>query len=315
MTPKDFKYSISMWQLFWGDAYIWFPLSSYNELFILPASSTHPVFDKSGNIWYQTIFPNGKQETLPAVEVMHLMINSADGITGRSVLSFARETIGRQLGAHETQDKILGKGLNPTSVITVNGEVSPDARKKIKDSYIHSVEEDGVAIFDNKITKYESLTLKPIEAQFLETTNATDIEIANFFNFPAYKLNMGKEAYNSNEQQDLDYLKSTLNPYLIGWEQAARINWLSAFEQSTTYFKFNRAALLQTSAKDRSQYLKDQIMSGQLTPNEARKINDESPYEGGDGHYIPANMALVNDDGSLASTTGVSNPPEQPQQE
>lgn len=313
MTPFLFKRTVIMWLLYWGDAYVWYPPSSYNELFILPASTTHPWFDESGNLWFKTIFPNGKQETLPAVEVLHLMINSIDGIVGRSVLSYARDTIGRQMGAHETQDRIAGKGLNPTAALYMAGEVSEEARTKAKDAYIKAVDETGVAVFDNKVSKFETVTMKPVDVQFLETVGATDIEIANFFGMPAYKLNMGKQSYESNSQQDLDYLKSTLNPYLISWEQAARINWVSALEQVFTYFKFNREALLQTSAKDRAQYLKDQIMSGQMSPNEARQINDQSPYAGGDGHYIPANMAMVNDDGTLASTTGVSNPPD-PQQ-
>jgi hypothetical protein len=30
-----------------------------------------------------------------------------------------------------------------------------------------------------------------------------------------------------------------------------------------------------------------------MTPNEARAVEDESAYEGGDLHYVPANMVAI----------------------
>jgi HK97 family phage portal protein len=160
-----------------------------------------------------------------------------------------------------------------------------------------------LAVMDAKISKFEVITMKPVDAQFLESINATDMQIANFFGMPAYKLNMGKQSYESNEQQDLDYLKTTLDPYLVQWEQAAALRWLSEAEQNYTYFRFNRDVILRTDAKTRTGILKDKIQSGQMTPNEARQIEDMPAYEGGDAHYIPANMAMVGADGTLIGGT------------
>jgi len=77
------------------------------------------------------------------------------------------------------------------------------------------------------------------------------------------------------------------------------LKWISDAERGFTYLRFIREALLRSDAKTRSTYLKEKILSGQLSPNEARQIDDISPYEGGDSRYIPANMARVADDGSL----------------
>lgn len=304
MTPFVFKKTVILWMIYYGNAYIWEPAVPYRELFILDAEKTNPVFDQNGNLWYETLFPDGKTEKLPAVEVTHLMINSTDGLSGKSVLTYARETMGRQLGAHDTQDRLHGQGLNPAAAIYVNGEISDDkARQKIKNSYLDSVRgssnSSGVAVFDNKISKFETISIKPIDAQFLETVQATDAEIANYFGVPLHKLNMGKQSYESNQAQQMDYLNTTLNPYLVQWEQAARLKWIPAADRANTYARFIREALLRTDAKTRSAYLKELIMSGQLTPNEARQIEDRSAYEGGDSYYMPSNMARVNPDGSL----------------
>ncbi len=309
MNPFVFKKTTMLWLLYYGNAFIWSPPGPHPELFILAADKTFPVFDQDGNIWFQTTFPNGTEpETLPGDEVLHLMINSADGLSGKSVLTYARETMGRQLGAHETQDLVYSQGLNPSAALYVAGDLQPEARERVKNAYLSAVQgskgSGGVAVFDNTVTKFEAISMKPVDAQFLETTQATDAEIANFFGMPLHKINMGKQSYESNTQQQQDYIDTTLDPYLVQWEQAARLKWLPVEAQASTYFRFIREALLRMNAKERATYLKDKILSGQMCPNEARQIDDLSAYEGGDSYYIPGNMAQVAPDGSLIIGAG-----------
>jgi len=306
MTPFIFKKMAIMWLLTHGASYIWQPprqAGRQRELFILPSDRTTPLFDTDGNLWYRTTFHSGAQEYLPDVEVMKLLINSTDGITGRGVITYARETLGRQLGAHETQGRFYSQGLNPGGIVWIAGDASKEARTKIRDAYSETMSGSSnayrLAVFDQKITKFEPITMKPVDAQFLESIQENDVEIANFFGLPLYKLNSGKQSYQSNEQQNLDYLNTTLDPYLVQWEQEAAIRWLTEEEQNYTYLRFNRDALLRTDAKTRAEYLEKKIFSGQLTPNEARQIEDLPAYARGDRFYIPANMM------SIAPSSGI----------
>lgn len=299
MTPFIFK---KLWidsLIWWGNAYIWKPAQAFAELFLLDPTETTPEFDENGNLWYRTRFPNGEEQRLPWDEVNHLMINSKNGLVGRSVLTYARDTLGRQQGALLTQDMIFGRGLNNAAIIQMNGELSNEAKTRVRAEYEKVMSGPSnagrLAVLDSMVTKFETITIKPVDAQFLETVQATDAQIANFFGVPLYKLNQGKQSYESNEQQNMDYLRTTLNPYLVQIEQGARLKWLTVEEQGEMYFRFIRESLLQTDAKSRAEYLEKQILSGQITPNEARQINDMSAYEGGDRHYIPANMTVVED--------------------
>lgn len=302
MIPFVWKKTIVTWLLFWGNAYIWLPPGPYPEMFILPANKTYPVLDEDGNKWYSTTFPNDKEEMIPDAEIVHLMINSSDGLSGKSVLSYARETIGRQLSAHETRDAMSG-GLNPSAAIFINGEVNAEARAAVRRAYLDAVtgssNAGGVAVFDSKIAKFEPISMSMADAQFLEGIAATDADIANFFNFPLHKLNMGKQSYESNEQQELNYLKSTLNPVLVQWEQAGAVKWIAEADQPFDYLKFNRDAILQTDTKTRSEVIRNRILSAVMTPNEALQIEDMNGYEGGDAHYMPTNMGRVLPDGSV----------------
>jgi len=301
MVPFVFKKMAISRLLTHGAAYIWQPprrAGARRELFILPNDYTAIVWQGT-QMFYEVSIPGYEPIKHPDVEVLPLLINSTDGINGKGVIAYARETLGRQLSNYKTQNKIAGRGLNPSGIAWMGGELSRDARKKVRDVYEEAMQESGIAVFDSKVTKFEPITLKPVDAQFLESIQENDVEIANFFGLPLYKLNQGKQSYQSNDQQDFDYLKTTLDTYLVQWEQSAALKWLSEAEQNYTYFRFNRDALLRTDAKTRAETLEKRIFSGQLTTNEARQIEDMPSYTGGDSYYIPANMGVIQDDGSL----------------
>ena len=300
VSPFLFKKQVMNWLIFWGNAYVWTPPGFPREMFVLPASKVEPVFDEAGNLWYE--YKNGENDEnklyLPLNEVMQLMINpDQTGFKGRSVITYARESIGRQMGAYETMGNFYAQGLNPSGIIWTNGDLNKDARDKVRSSYTQAMggSENAykLAVFDSKISKFEPITMKPVDVQFLESINATDVDIANYFGLPIYKFNMGKQSYQSNEQQNLDYLSTTLDPYLVQWEQAGRLKWIPEGEQATTYIKFIRESMLRTDAKTRADYMRTKIESGQMTPNEARGLDDLSPYADGDSYYMASNIAKI----------------------
>ena len=300
-TPFQFKKSVIQWQLFYGNAYVWMPPVLPRQLLILPADRTKPVFDLEGNLWYEVRFSNtAKPEYIPSVEILHLLINpDATGFVGRGVITYARETLGRKLGMQKTESRFYSQGMNASGILYVNiNEIKDDEeRNKIRRSFSDAVTGSenayNIAVADKRIVKFEPIAIHPKDAQFLEAIEATDRDIANFFGMPLHMLNMGKEAYNSNEQKYGEYLQGTLDAYLVPWEEAARIKWLTTEEQSTNYFKFNRASLLRMNAKDRAETNEIRIRSGQMSPNEARSKDDMNAYENGDDFYMTNNYSVI----------------------
>jgi HK97 family phage portal protein len=161
-----------------------------------------------------------------------------------------------------------------------------------------------LAVFDSLITKYEPIDIQLKDAQFLESIDANDRDICNFFGLSEHMLNRGKEAYNSNEQKYIEYLQGTLDSYLVPWEEGARIRWLPSAEQSDTYFKFVRESLLRMDSKTRAEVIEINIRSGIMTPNEGCEKNDMSGYPEGDRHYISANVAPIESAGAVNQTGG-----------
>jgi len=127
----------------------------------------------------------------------------------------------------------------------------------------------------------------------LESIDATDRDICNFFGLPEHMLNRGKQSYNSNEQKYIEYLQGTLDAYLVPWEEGARIRWLTNAEQSNTYFKFVREALLRMDSKARAESMAIRIQNGMMTPNEGREKDDMSAYPDGDRYYMAGNILPI----------------------
>jgi len=297
-TPFQFKKASIEWLLFYGNNYIWNPTVGPRQLLILPANRTYPVFDLEGNLWYRHTFSNGQTAYIPAVEILHQLINpDATGYMGRGVITFARETFGRQLAAHKTQSRLYSQGMMPAAYVQMSGKLSPEARKKVREAYeeqMVGVENAyRLAVFDDMITKFEPINIQLKDAQFLESIDATDRDICNFFGLSEHMLNRGKEAYNSNEQKYIEYLQGTLDSYLVPWEEAAKIRWLSREEQKSNYFKFIRESLLRMDSKARAESMAIRIQNGMLTPNEGREKDDMSAYDGGDVHYMAGNILPI----------------------
>lgn len=183
----------------------------------------------------------------------------------------------------------------------MQGNLSAEARNKVRDAYSETMGGSSnayrLAVFDDAITTFEPINIQLKDAQFLESIEATDKDIANFFGLPEHMLNRGKEAYNSNEQKYIEYLQGTLDAYLVPWEEAARIRWLSREEQATTYFRFVRDSLLRMDSKSRAETNEIRIRSGQMSPNEAREKDDVSAYTGGDKFYMAGNIFAIDGEG------------------
>ncbi len=298
-TPFLLKKAVTEWLIFHGNSYQWRPPSSPNQVFLLPANKTRPTFDVDGNLWYETKFSSStKPSYIPGVEILHLLINPDEtGWMGRGVVTFARETFGRRMAANKTQAMMYAQGFMPAAVMRVDGEASKEVREKIRDAYEDSMSGSEnafrLAILDNKIKEYTPVEMQVKDSDWLESISATDDDIALFFGMPGHMLNKGKEAYNSNEQKFQEFVSLTLDPFLVPWEEAARVRWLSREEQVNTYFKFKREALLRMNAKERAEINSTKIQTGQMTPNEGRAQDELNPYPEGDQYFMASNIQAI----------------------
>lgn len=93
--------------------------------------------------------------------------------------------------------------------------------------------------------KYTPISIAPNEAQFLETRKFQIDEIARIFRVPPHMVgDLDKSSFSNIEQQSLEFVKYTLDPWVSRWEQAMARALLSAEEKKKYFFKFNVDGLL-----------------------------------------------------------------------
>lgn len=297
-TPFLFKKNLIEWVIFYGNSFAWSPPVWPFQKYILPGDSTYPVFDEEGDLWYATTLADGTRSYIPGAEVLHWLINPDEtGHMGRGVIEYARETIGRQMGAYDAESQIFADGLTPAAYMQVAATLDAKGRAAYRDSYGEIMSADGprLAVFDNRITKFEPVTMNPVDAQFLELIGATDRDIANFFGMPLHMLNMGKESFNSNEQKYLEYRSETLDPYFVQFEQGARLKWLAEDQIVDHFWKFNRDAIMRMDGMSRAQMNEVLIRSGQRNLDEVRDKDDMSALPDGLGQkfYMTKNYTDI----------------------
>lgn len=81
---------------------------------------------------------------------------------------------------------------------------------------------------------YTPISISPNEAQFLETRKFQIDEIARIFRVPPHMVgDLEKSSFSNIEQQSLEFVKYTLEPWIVRWEQSINRALLSETEKPT----------------------------------------------------------------------------------
>jgi HK97 family phage portal protein len=240
--------------------------------------------------------PKGQPVTLTQDEVFHLRGMSSDGVTGLSVIEHATNSLGLSLAAERYGSKFFSQGATVAAVVehpkTLTGEA---AVKNLKWSIDEQVKNPhGVLVLEQGMT-WKQIGMKAEEAQLIATMEFGIEEVARWFNVPLHLLRSNKQAqtYASIEMFDLELVIHTFRPWAVRFEQAIRRDLITGFE---TYFvEFLMDALMRGDSAARAAYYNSGIMTGWLTPNEARVKENMNPIEGLDEPLRPLNMTKASD--------------------
>jgi HK97 family phage portal protein len=157
--------------------------------------------------------------------------------------------------------------------------------------------------------KYQQIGIPPEEAQFLETRKFQINEIARMYRIPPHMVgDLEKSSFSNIEQQSLEFVKYTLDPWVSRWEQAMVRALLSAEEKKKYFFKFNVDGLLRGDYQSRMNGYAIGRQNGWMSANDIRELEnlDRIPAEdGGDLYLINGNMTKLADAGIMIGNQSV----------
>lgn len=304
VTAGIFKQTLTAHALLWGNGYAWISRDGAArpiELLILGPDRTQAVRGPNGSLFYVTRI-GSQQRTLRADEVLHVRGLGFDGLQGYSVVELAKQSLGLGLAAEKFGNKFFARGATSSGVITHPGKLKQVAAENLLRTFEkehQGLEQSHRTILLEEGVKFQQLTIPPESAQFLETRAFQRVEVASWFNMPPHKLgDASRTSYNSLEQENRSYLESTLDPWLMRWEEECWDKLLTEEEKrgDTHHVEFDRTELLRTDLKTRYEAYAIARQNGWKSVNDIRRAEKEPPIgPQGDVYLSPLNMTPAAD--------------------
>lgn len=274
---------------FWhGVGYIWNRRDEYGRVVAripLPSECCSVRRDhETGNYWYD-FSVDGAFRSFASYELSILYFETYDGIHGRGMLQLARETIGTDAMAQRYNKKFYQNGSRLSGIVEIDTDAESDTRQKVKKEFLSYASDDAfsVAVLDHGM-KYTPLGISQADAQYIESRQFSVEEVSRITGIPKYMLQVGKEAYNSNAQQRIDYVTDTLLPYVTHWEQENTYKLLTPSQRdSGMYIKGNVGVLLRADPKTRADFFEKMIQNSVYCPDECRAMEERNPIPDGLG--------------------------------
>ena len=329
MTSFVFRETLMTHLLLWGNAYAQIIRNGKGEviaLYPLMPNRMEVNRDTNGMLYYvyqkssdDAPTMEGSSVILSPSEVLHVPGLGFDGLVGYSPIAMAKNAIGLSMAAEEYGAKFYANGAAPSGVLEHPGVLKDPA--KVRDSWNAafggSSNSHKVAVLEEGL-KYTPISISPNEAQFLETRKFQIDEIARIFRVPPHMVgDLEKSSFSNIEQQSLEFVKYTLDPWVVRWEQSLSRALLSETEKKNYFFKFNLEGLLRGDYQSRMQGYSIGIQNGFMCPNDVRELEnlDLIPDElGGNKYMVNGNMVDLKNVGA-AYTGNQSKVEEKPPEE
>ena len=320
MSSFVFRETLMTHLLLWGNAYAQIIRNGKGEviaLYPLMPNRMSVDRDSSGALYYtytrysdEAPTMNGMTVTLRSSDVLHIPGLGFDGLVGYSPIAMAKNAIGMAIACEEYGAKFFANGAAPGGVLEHPGTIKDP--QKVRDSwnaaYQGSSNSHRVAVLEEGM-KYQPIGISPEQAQFLETRKFQINEIARIFRVPPHMVgDLEKSSFSNIEQQSLEFVKYTLDPWVIRWEQAISRSLLRPDEKKLYFAKFNVDGLLRGDYVSRMNGYATARQNGWMSANDIRELEnlDRIPPElGGDLYLINGNMTKLADAGIFANKEGM----------
>jgi len=316
MTSFAFRETLMSHLLLWGNAYAQVLRNARGEviaLYPLMPSKMTVDRDKNGRLFY--MYQRGSEDN-PAIgkdslvylspsDVLHIPGLGFDGLIGYSPIAMAKNAIGLAIATEEYGAKFFANGAAPSGVLEHPSTIKDPQR--VRDSWNAAYQGSGnahkIAVLEEGM-KYTPIGISPEQAQFLETRKFQINEIARIFRVPPHMLaDLEKSSFSNIEQQSLEFVKYTLDPWIVRWEQSMCRVLLSESEKPGYFIKFNLEGLLRGDYASRMSGYATARQNGWMSANDIRELENLdriSEEEGGDLYLVNGAMTKLADAGAFA---------------
>lgn len=223
-------------------------------------------------------------------QIFHLRGTSDDGVTGKSVIAWARDSIGLAMATEGYAARLFGQGAMHGGVIKMppGMPLTPEASKRMADSFQRATSGPGnwhKPVILELGAEWKETTMTAEDSQYLLSRKFSVTEMARWLGVPPHKIyDLDRSTNNNIEHQALEWLTDDLIAWLVLWEQAISRDLILA---TSTYFaEHNVDALMRGDSASRGEFYSKLFNIGAVSQNEVRVRENMNRIENGDTYYV-----------------------------
>lgn len=313
-TSFTFRQMLGAHVQVWGNAYAEIEQSGSGRplgFWPIPPWLCEPYLIDGGlDVVYRVQLPD-RAAWIPSSRMLHVPGLGFDGVKGKGMLTFARESIGLGLAAEQYGSAFFGNASRPGGYIkvppTVGKEKAPDILKAWNQAN-QGIDNAGRTAMLLQGAEWQKIALTNEEAQFTDLRKFSIVDIARFWRMPPSMIgDLERSTFSNNEQQALQYVVHTLTPWLVRFEQEYK---RKLFKGSPNYCKHQVQGLARGDLAARTRYYATGRQWGWLSADDICELEDRPPLPNGAGkiYLQPANMHDAKDPVAGDNPTGAKDP-------
>lgn len=237
------------------------------------------------------------ERRLVGEQLLHIPGFGYDGLTGKSPIALARQSIGAGLAQEEYGARFWSNSAIPAGgYLKTEKGLSDKAYARLESAW--NRDQSGSAnAWSTRVLEeglsWQTVALPQDDAQFLDTIRANTVIVARFFRMPLHKIgHLDDSKYANIEAEQINFTTDTILPYLPMYEQELTRKLISPEERAAGIrIKYDLDALLRGEPEKRHRVYALGRQWGYYSANDVLELEDRNPIgAAGDLYLVPVNM-------------------------
>lgn len=280
----------------WGNWYTLRWIKTYRNQQLYPLLPERMVRYDEQRKGYIYRLKSGEPVFIPRDRLLHIPHISMDGVMGKGIIHYARESLGLAKAQEEFAATFFGQGIHPGGFVEVGGTMAEETRTGLQRDFNEKyggLGRNWKFIFVTGDSKIKEASVDAQKAQALESRQFSVVEVARWMNLPPHILrDLVRATFSNIEQQSLELVIYSLLPLATQIEQAMNIRLFDDEERRTHYIKFELKGLLRGDLEARTKFYTAMLDRGVFNADTVLELEDMNPQPNGLGrvYVLPLNM-------------------------
>lgn len=225
-------------------------------------------------------------------EILHIPGLAYDGRVGLNPISISADVLGGVAASDDYSGRFFGQGTHMGGVISVKEPMTMQQAKDLRTEWetfhagLTNAHRTGVLSMGST---YSPLALNAKDTQLIESRQYGVSEISRLLRLPPHKLyDLTRSTNNNIEHQSIEAITDGIQPWVERIE--AFVNYDPDLLPAGNFIEFALEGRLRGDTQTRYAAYSSAVGAPWMVPNEARRLENLPPVDGGDELLSPLNM-------------------------